>query len=227
MKKKRNPNHIEGLITREAPKSVISEIYRTIRTNIDFSMIDEKLNSLVITSSHANEGKTTTASNLAITFAQTEKKVLLIDADLRRPTLHNQFKLQNQKGLTNVIAKQESFEKAVVPSGTENLWILPSGPIPPNPAELLGSNSMAELLKEALAHFDLVIFDMPPLLAVTDAQILGRLCDGVLLVVRSHQTKKEDLIKAKDLLDKAQVRIIGSILHGVDSSNSNQYYYYG
>jgi len=226
---KKTDKTIRGkLITKENPRSPIAETYRTIRSNIDFSMVDETLKTLVITSSSPAEGKSTTLSNLAVTFAQTEKKVLLVDADLRRPTIHQQFRLDNTKGLTTVLTKKASLEDATAKTNIENLWVLTSGPIPPNPSELLNSKAMATFLEEWKQHFDLIIFDAPPLLAVTDAQILGSKCDGVLLVVRSNQTKKDELIRAKSLLDKANARIIGSILYGVNPKEmSAQYYYYG
>jgi len=229
MKKKSNHFNLRGrLITREFPKSPISEQYRTIRTNIDFSMIDTQLKTLVCTSSSPAEGKSTTCSNLAVTFAGTEKKILLVDADLRKPTVHQQFRIENMKGLTNVVTKNATLTETVVTTDIPNLSILTSGPIPPNPAELLNSKSMEAFIEEAKTNYDMVIFDMPPVLAVTDAQILGHVCDGVLLIVKSNQTKKEELIKAKDLLEKANAKIIGSVLHGVDPKEmTGQYYYYG
>jgi len=229
MMKKNNKTDIRGrLITKENPKSPVSEMYRTIRTNIDFSMVDEELKTLIITSSSPQEGKSTTSSNLAVTFAQTQKRILIVDADLRRPTLHKQFKIDNRAGLTHVITKKTPLEEAIVNSGVDNLWVMPAGPTPPNPAELLGSKSMSELIEILTAQFDMVIFDMPPLLAVADAQILSRNCDGVLLVVGSGKTKKEELLRSKELLDKAHAKIIGAVLHGVDPKEvTGQYYYYG
>ena len=211
------------LITRDVPKSPISESYRTLRTNIDFSRVDEEIKTLVCTSSIPGEGKTTTIGNLAVTFAQQGKNVLLIDGDLRKPRLHTHFNLSNQVGLTSVLTKKIELEQAVLKADVDNLWILPSGPIPPNPAELLSSKSLKNLIEKAKNEFDLLLFDVPPVLSVTDAQILGHLTDGVILVVRANGVKKEQLQKAKELLEKAHVTILGTILHGV--KNQENYYY--
>jgi len=230
MKKKIKSNHIDlssKLIVKEKPKSPVSEQYRTIRTNIEFSMVDKDLKTIICTSANPSEGKSTTITNLATTFAQQNKKVLFVDADLRKPTAHRRFQLGNQVGLTSVLTKRLNLEEAISLTNVENLWLLPSGPIPPNPAELLGSKSMRELIEEAAEAFDLIVFDAPPVLAVTDAQILGNICDGALLVVKSNSTEKEELQKAKDLLDKANVNIIGAILNGIEQEETNYYYYYG
>lgn len=229
--KKKNRKKSEDLstrlITRERPKSLISEQYRTIRTNIEFSAVDKDLKTIICTSANPYEGKSTTITNLATTFAQQGKKVLFVDADLRKPTAHRRFQLDNKIGLTSVLTKRHSLERAISLTNVENLWLLPSGPIPPNPAELLGSKSLIDLIEKSKTVFDMVIFDSPPVLAVTDAQILGNLCDGALLVVRSNSTEKEVLQKAKSLLDKANVDILGAILNGVDQDKMKYYYYYG
>jgi len=229
MKKKNKLNrpNIRKLITKEQPKSPISEQYRTIRTNIAFSMVDQELQTLICTSSNPSEGKSTTIANLAITFAQQGKKVLFIDADLRKPTVHYHFQIDNRNGLTSVLTKHISLEEAIILTEIENLWILPSGIIPPNPAELLGSKAMKDVIDKATNLFDMIIFDAPPVLAVADAQILGNICDGALLVVRSNNTEKEELQKAKGLLDKANVNIIGTVLNGVEQKDTSYYYYYG
>lgn len=215
------------LITKELPKSPISEQYRTIRTNIEFSMVDKQLKTMICTSANPSEGKSTTIANLATTFAQQDKKVLFVDADLRKPTAHRRFQIENQIGLTTVLTKHLSLEQATCTTNVDNLWLLPSGPIPPNPAELLGSKSMRELIKDATEVFDMIIFDAPPVLAVTDAQILGNICDGAVLVVKSNSTEKEALQKAKSLLDKANVNVVGVVLNGVEPENTSSYYYYG
>lgn len=216
-----------SLITSVNPKSPISEQYRTIRTNIEFSMVDQQLKTLVCTSASPSEGKSTTISNLAVTFAQQGKKILFVDADLRKPTAHYTFQVENQVGLTSVLTKKEKLSKAVLSTDMENLSILPSGPIPPNPSELLGSKAMQDLIAEMSEYFDMVLFDAPPVLAVADAQILGNQCDGVLLVVKSKQTEKEAIVKAKGLLDQANIHIIGTVLNGIEQTETNYYYYYG
>jgi protein-tyrosine kinase len=215
-----------SLITLMAPKSPISEQYRTIRTNIQFSTVDEAIRSIVVTSTAPGEGKSTTVSNLAVVFAQQGKKVLLIDADLRKPTTHYTFQLLNTKGLTNVLTKQIHFHEAVQETVMENLNILTSGPIPPNPSELLASNAMKQLLKEAYKLYDLVLFDSPPILAVTDAQVLANLSDGSIMVTSSGFTDKDAAVKAKELLENAKSKLLGAILNNKQVNEKSYYYYY-
>lgn len=218
---------MRSLITKTNPKSPISEQYRTIRTNILFSVVDRPLRSLMVTSSAPAEGKSTTVSNLAVVFAQQGKKVLLVDADLRKPTVHYTFRKDNHVGLTNVLTKQAPFQAAVKETDVDNLFVLTSGPIPPNPAELLGSSAMEELLAEAYKQFDLVLFDTPPVLAVTDAQILANQCDGTILVVHSGKTEIEAAQKAKELLINAKGKLLGVVLNQKKQKESSYYYYYG
>ena len=232
MRRKKNQEVLhsarKNLITAFSPKSPISEQYRTIRTNIQFSMIDKELKVLACTSAMPRDGKSTTIANLAVTLAQQGQKILLIDADLRRPTIHQIMEVKNQYGLTSLLTKKANLEMAILPtSRANNLHVLPAGPIPPNPSELLGSNMMETLIAELSAKFDLVLFDTPPVLAVTDAQILGSRCDGIIIVIRSHKTEKKELIKAKELLDRTNVNLIGVVLNGVDQKDVPYSYYYG
>jgi protein-tyrosine kinase len=227
---RRNRKQIQSLnrslITLTSPKSPISEQYRTIRTNIQFSTVDRSIRSILVTSSGPGEGKSTTSANLAVVFAQQGKKVLFIDADMRKPTVHYTFRLDNHVGLTNVLTKQVSLEYAVKSTELENLDVLTSGPIPPNPAELLGSRSMEELLKQAFTHYDLVLFDTPPVLVVTDAQILANLCDGIVLVVSSGKTEIEAAQKTKEALANAKGKLLGVVLNNKKIKESQYYYYY-
>jgi protein-tyrosine kinase len=216
-----------SLITMTNKKSPISEQYRTIRTNIQFSSVDREYHSIMVTSSGPGEGKSTTAANLAAVFAQQGKKVLLVDADMRKPTVHYTFRLNNHIGLTNLLTNQATLETAVRETEQENLYVMPSGPIPPNPAELLGSRAMGEFLVNANEMFDLVLFDTPPVLAVTDAQVLANQCDGVVLVVSSGKTENEMAIKAKELLNNAKAKILGVVLNNKEQKDSQYYYYYG
>ena len=215
------------LITNTDPKSPISEQYRTIRTNILFSSVDETLRSILVTSTSPGEGKSTTISNLAVVFANQGKQVLLVDADMRKPTMHYTFGLQNNIGLTNVLTKQTTMQEAVVKTGIDNLSALPSGPIPPNPAELLGSFSMKEFLAQAQEKYDYVLFDTPPILAVTDAQLLANQCDGTVLVINSGKTEIEAAQKAKELLEAAKAKLLGAVLNNQKLKDSAYYYYYG
>ena len=226
-KNKRSIDNNRYIITSFNPQSPISEQYRTIRTTIDFKMADQGIKSFLVTSSEAAAGKSTASANIAVAFAQQGKKVLLIDGDLRKPTVNITFKVQNRVGLTNILMHQSSIEDAI--QGTrlsENLTIITSGPIPPNPSELLASSAMKNLIDSVSDLFDVVLIDTPPLSAVTDAQILSSYVGGVVLVVRAYETKKESLAKTKKILEQVNANILGVVLHGVDSSDSLSYYYY-
>ena len=220
-------NQHRSLITMNNKKSPISEQYRTVRTNIQFSTIDREIKTLLITSAGPAEGKSTTTNNLAIVFAQQGKKVLLVDADLRKPTSHYSFRVENHTGLTNVLTKQSTLDNAIYTTNQENLYLLTSGPVPPNPAEMLGSKAMNELLSQLEGKFDLVIFDTPPVLAVTDAQILANKCDGVVMVVKSGETDNDAALKAKELLQNAKAKLLGVVLNQRKQKESQYYYYYG
>src|SRR5699024_3119377 len=188
-KKKKTNSKIRHLITKLNPRSPISEQYRTIRTNLQFASIDKELRSILITSAAPSEGKSMTTANLAVVYAQQGKKVLLIDADLRNPTVHYTFRLDNLQGLSTILVGESSFEEGISSTDIENLDVISCGPIPPNPSELLASQRMQAVLEKAKSFYDVVIFDTPPVLAVTDAQILANIVDGSLLVVRSRQTE--------------------------------------
>jgi capsular exopolysaccharide synthesis family protein len=224
-RKYRFKNHtIRYLITKLIPRSPISEQYRMIRTNIQFSSVDHELQTLLVTSASPGEGKSMTVANLAIVYAQQGKKVLLIDTDLRKPTVHYTFSIENHKGLSNIIVGETNLEDVVVTSDVENLDILTCGPIPPNPSELLTSRRMKALIEEARGIYDIILFDTPPILVVTDAQILANQCDGSILVVRSKSTKIETAQKALGALNAVNARILGTVLN--DSVKKEKDYYY-
>lgn len=226
-RKQARQNQMRHLITQLNPRSPISEHYRTVRTNIEFSSVDEEIHTLMVTSSGPSEGKSMTTANLAVVYAQQGKKVLLIDADLRKPTVHYTFRVDNLRGLSTVLVNEMSLEEVVNVSSVDNLDIVTSGPIPPNPSELLGSKRMQQLIQEAKTLYDIVLFDTPPVLVVTDAQILANFVDGSILVVRSKQTEYEAAIKAKESLETAQSKLLGAILNDREKTDQNYYYYYG
>ncbi len=205
-------------------KLPIAEQYRQIRTNIQFSSVDQEIKSIMITSPESGDGKSTTAANLAIVFAQQGKPVLLVDTDLRIPSVHFPFNVSNMNGLTSVLTKKISLEHAINNTFIPNLSILTSGDIPPNPSELLSSKSMGKLMEELKGKYEYIIYDTPPMLAVTDPQIIANKCDGVVMVVLSGKTQKEHALKAKELLESAKSRLLGVVVNGVESSNKEYYY---
>lgn len=215
-----------NLITHLYPKSTVSEQYRMIRSNIMFSGVDKEIKKLVVTSAAPSAGKSTTAANIAVAYAQAGKKVLLIDGDLRKPTVHYTFEIKNVFGLSNLITEQIGLDKAVQNTQVENLSILASGPIPPNPSELLGSKRFKELIESFEQYFDMIIIDTPPVLAVTDAVIMSTVADGTILVTNVETNNKQHLIKAKEVLQKSDANILGIVLNNVEKSSKDDYYYY-
>ncbi|MGG7161211.1 CpsD/CapB family tyrosine-protein kinase [Clostridium baratii] len=213
-------------VLEKQPKSVEAESYRILRTNIMYSSFDKKIKRILVTSSEPGEGKSTTSGNLALAFAQDEKKVILIDCDLRKPSLHKKFRISNNRGLSDVIIDRDKLNKCIQ-KRTEYLDILTAGKIPPNPSEMLGSQAMSSLLDELSNVYDVIILDSPPVLAVTDAQILSTKSDGTVLVVRAEKTKKDTVLAAKGVLDKVNANILGTVLNGGDKNKDNYYYYYG
>lgn len=225
--KKLMMNTKRKLVTQVSPKSPISEQYKTIRTNINFSSVDRDMRSIMVTSSGPGEGKSTTAANLAVVFAQQGKTVLLVDGDMRKPTAHYTFNVTNTFGLTTVLTRQKELREVVHQTDVDHLDLLTCGPVPPNPAELLSSRSMEEFLMDVYADYDMVIFDTPPVLAVTDAQVLANQCHGTILVVSSGTTEIESAQKGKELLQSAKGKLLGVILNNRELKDTSYYYYYG
>lgn len=224
-KKKKN-SASDRLFILSGQNSNAAEQFRTLRTNINFSSVDRDIRSLVITSATSSEGKSTTAANLAVAFAQEGKKVLLIDGDMRKPTVHYTFKLSNTNGLSTLLTRQSVVRKTVRRSRINNLDIITCGPIPPNPSELLASDSMDKLIAELLQLYDLLIFDAPPILTVTDSQILANKCEGSILVLKAGATEKRQAVKAKEAIILANSRLIGVVLNNYASSKHESYYRY-
>lgn len=213
-----------SLITLTDPRSPVSEAYRTLRTNLSFSSLDEPIQTLVVTSPAPDEGKSTTIANLAVTMAQGGRKTILVDCDLRRPTLHTFFDLKPEPGLTNLLL-EENGQPALQPTMVDGLQLLSSGPLPPNPADLLGSHKIDQIIATLKEQADIVLFDAPPVIAVTDATVLGSKVDGVLLVINAGKTRREHAERAKEMLEKANVRIVGAALTNAPKDSSIGGYY--
>lgn len=216
------------LITVMHPKSPISEQFRTLRTNINFMAIDSPIKTLALTSANAIEGKSTVTDNLAVVWAQNGQRVLLVDADMRCPTLYRTFDLDNQQGLTTILTSREhtiDLNKIIQPSGIDNLSLLPSGPIPPNPSELLSSQRMQVFLKGVKNSYDLVILDVPPMLEVTDTQVLSHSLDAVIMVIRQGRTQKMAARRSVELLKMAHANLLGYVMNDADAGYGYGYGY--
>lgn len=233
MARKKNKKHIiqnaaRKLVTSVNTKSIVSEQFRTLRTNINFSMPDKELKTFLITSSSPGEGKSTVAANTAVVFAQQGKRVLLVDSDMRKPTVHYTFHLTNTLGLSNLLTRQATVAEVVKAGEIENLHIITCGPIPPNPAELLSSQTMNKVIEEMKESYDVIIFDAPPLLSVTDAQILSNKCEGTILILSAGETEKEGILRAKEALVSSKANIIGVVMNNFQLQKDHYYYqYYG
>lgn len=213
-------------VVEKQPKSVAAEAYRSLKTNIQYSSFDKEYKTIVVTSANPGEGKSTTAGNLALTLAEGEAKVLLVDCDMRKPSMHKNFRVTNTYGISDVLLQKQKVMD-VAHMYNKNLSIITAGKIPPNPAEMLASKAMTLFLKEMKEHFDYIVLDTPPVQAVADAQILSTKVDGTLVVVRAGVTKKDDVHNSVASLKKVNANIIGTVLHAVDNSKNKYYYYYG
>ena len=217
---------LNELITISEPRSPVSEAYRTLRTNLDFAGLDQACKTLVVTSAGVGEGKSTTLANLAVVSAQAGRKVILVDADLRRPTLHQVFGLDNEQGLTTMMMDEAAIASPPLqPTGVEGLSILPSGPLPPNPADLMGSRRMEEVIAALAEQADQVFFDTPPVVAVTDAAVLATKVDGVLLVISAGKTRREYARTAVQRLEQINARLVGTVLTNVQMGTGFSGYY--
>ncbi len=214
------------LVTLSNPRSPVSEAYRTLRTNLEFFSLDEPIRTLVVTSPGAEEGKSTVLANLAVALAQGGKRVILVDCDLRRPTQHTLFGLDNATGLTTMMLDEAAqADPPLRETPVDGLRVLTAGPPPPNPAELLGSRRMKETLAALLKKADVLLFDAPPVLAVTDALVLAVRTDGVLLVVKAGGTTREHVQQAKERLERVNARIVGAVLNNAPTDAMLQGYY--
>jgi capsular exopolysaccharide synthesis family protein len=214
------------LVTVSSPRAPISEAFRALRTNIQFARVDGQLHSLMVTSAGPGEGKSTTAANLAVALAQAGRSVVLIDADLRRPVLHRLFGLSNSKGLTTALLDLKAPASAhLQPTEVPGLGLMTSGPIPPNPAELLGSRRMVDVLGSLKQGSDVVILDSTPVLTVADALVLAPHVDGTLLLVEANKTRRDALVQAREALQRTEGHLFGIALNKISVQRSDYYYY--
>ena len=221
------PGQTPDLHIQRKPKSPVAECCRIVRTNLLFLATEKPLQRLLVTSSGPQEGKTTAVINLGITFAQSGQRVLLVDTDLRRPRLHRAFGLSGEVGLSSVLLDETLLARALQPTSVPGLSVLACGPLPPNPAELLHTERFRALVVELSRRFDQVVFDSPPVGAVTDAQILSACVDGVLLLAKAGKTTKDGLQRARRALSDVNARVVGAVLNAVDlTDRSSGYYYY-
>jgi protein-tyrosine kinase len=214
------------LVLETDPKSVAAEAYRSLRTNLQFSMLEQGCRKLLITSATPGEGKTTTVANLGLAMAQTGGRICLIDSDLRQPSLHDLFGVSNGIGLTVALAEAKSVDQVLVPTKMPNLYLVPSGPLPPNPGELLGSNRMREFVEKLAGQFDTLIFDSAPILSVADTGALAGLSDGVILVLKSGAVPRDMLRRAVEQIEAVKGKMIGVLLSQVDPRRDGYYYRY-
>ena len=220
-----------NLVTQNDPKNPGAEAYRVIRTGIQFAQAGKELQTIALTSCTPNEGKSTTIANLAVVLTQAGKSVLLIDCDMRNPTVHKNFNLSNKLGLSSCISMGTALSDAVQKTSIEGLYALTGGVIPPNPSELLGSERMQNVLQRAKEEYDYVLIDTPPVMPVTDALIVSRFVDGMILVIASAEVKVEMARDVKNQLVNAGANILGVVLNKVRSEHHGYgygyYYYYG
>ena len=208
-----------SLITLIKPAGPAAEAYRTLRTNLDYVALDRPLTTLVVTSPAAGEGKSIVLANLAVNLAQSGKKTILVDADLRRPSLAGLFGVVDERGLSAAITAKGTFDSSLLADvGVDRLKLLPSGELPANPADLLASQRMEQLIAAFRQQAEIVLFDAPPVVPVTDAAVLGSKVDGLLLVIEARRTRRDQAEKAMEILDRVNVRILGSVLHNARRS---------
>ena len=217
----------DNLVTLKHPRSPIAEAYRVLRTNLRFSGIENPTGALVVTSAGPGEGKTTTAANLAVTMAQGGRRVILIDTDLRRPTIHKLFGFSNDVGLSSLfLGDAPTLDSVMRPTAIPTLRVITSGPLPPNPAEVLDSALMKKILNEMREQSDMVVLDSPPVLAVADASILGAHCSGAVLVIDAGRTRSEASRRAMQTLKQTGTKCYGVVLNKLSTRRASGYYSY-
>ncbi len=214
-----------NLITLTDPRSEAAEAFRTLRTNLMFSSVENPISTLLVTAAAHSEGKSAVLANLAVTFAQSGNKTILVDSDLRKPSQHEIWGIDNSRGLTTMMLEDAALSTPpLVDTDIENLQILPTGALPPNPADVLSSQRMNEVIGVLKARAAYVLFDSPPVLAATDATLLGVKLDGTLLVIRAGNTRRDHAARAKEALERVHVRVVGSVLTNAPRENTGGYY---
>lgn len=212
------------LITLTEPRSNAAEAFRALRTNLIFSSIGNPITTLLVTSAAQSEGKSQVAANLAVTLAQSGNKTILVDADLRKPAQHSIWNTKNERGLTTMMLDNSAVSSPpLIDTEIENLQLLPSGELPPAPADLLSSQRMSEVIGVLKARAHYIIFDSPPILAATDATLLSTKLDGTLLVIRAGSTRREDALRARQSLERVHARIIGAVLSNAPQETTRYY----
>lgn len=213
-----------NLITLSEPRSAATEAYRTLRTNLMFSSVENPIHTLLVTSPAKDDRKSTTLANLAVTFAQSGNKTILVDADLRQPKQHDIWQIGNKRGLSNMMVDDTAISNPpLIETDVPHLQILSSGELPPNPADLLSGKRMEEIIGVLKARADYILFDSPPVLAATDAALLGIKLDGVLLAVRAGDTRRDHTAQARQALERVHVRIVGAVLTNAPHENKIAY----
>lgn len=207
-------------------KSQISEQFRTLKTNIRFASLGDEIKSIVFTSSLSGEGRSTVIANLAVAMAITGKRVVIMDCDFRKPTIHKQFSVSNSMGLTNILLQDRKIEESIITTDVPNLYILTSGPILSNPSELLESKNMKDILNEVTRNFDIVLIDTPPILPIADAQIMSALSQGTIIVSSYGKTEKNELVNAKENIEKVGGKILGVVINKIPQKYNNNYGHY-
>jgi capsular exopolysaccharide synthesis family protein len=221
------PSRQYPLLIQSQSKSSVSEAFKTLRTNIQFSVKGVEPKVVLVTSAEKGEGKSTTTANLAAAYALDNKRVIMIDADLRKPTLHHFFSKTNRIGLSNLLVQQCNLEEAIWETGIPGLMLIGAGTIATHPTEMLGSDRMKALIHKLAQSFDIILIDSPPVMMFSDAQILASQCDGVLMVINCGRVKKRIARKAKEQLDFVGARILGAIMNNVKKHDEDFQYYYG
>lgn len=216
---------MQKYLIKDNPTSPIAEAYRKIATNIEFSNIDNEIKTIMITSAKQDEGKTTTICNLVMVMTELKKKILLIDLDLRKPTVHKVFKVSNKLGLTDILIHKDDY-KPYLHNVYPGLDVLTTGMIPANPTEIINSKALKELIKEMSKSYDYIFIDAPPVMLVSDPITISTYSDAVILAIEHGKTEKELAKKAVESLKQVNANIIGAVLNNIPVSKQSNYYYY-